>query len=231
MNLSFYIRFGKRCFDAVVSFLGLFFLSPLLLLIAVAVRLTSSGPTLFSQSRTGRLEKPFRILKFRTMRIAPQHSGPLITAAGDPRITPLGCWLRKTKLDELPQLLNVLAGNMSLVGPRPEVPLYTSRYSERQKEVFSARPGITGPSIVFDEEALLAGRRDPEHFYLTSVLPAKLEVQRAYCANIRFSEDLRILFGTLAGLFRHPTRSSRSRSLENLSPVSGASNAASREET
>ena len=127
------------------------------------------------------------------------------------------------------KLFNVLAGHMSLVGPRPEVPLYSSRYSERQKEVFSARPGITAPSIAFDEEALLAGRSDRDHFYLTTVMPAKLEVQRAYCANIRFSEDLRILFHTITGLFRRPARSSYSRSFENINAVSGASNTASQE--
>lgn len=230
MNSTFYSRFGKRCFDCIVSFVGLLFLSPLLLLIAIAVRLTSPGPTLFSQIRTGLFETPFRILKFRTMRLAPQDSGSLITATGDPRITSLGRWLRKTKLDELPQLLNVFVGHMSLVGPRPEVPSYTSRYTEQQKLVFSARPGITGPSILFDEEELLATRADREHFYLTAVMPAKLEVQLAYCANIRFSQDLRILFHTLAGLFRRPALPySRSRSFETLNAVSSGSNAASQE--
>lgn len=230
MRFTLYTRFGKRCFDAIVSFVGLLFLSPLLLLIAIAVRLTSQGPALFSQIRTGLFETPFRILKFRTMRVATQDSGSLITATNDLRITPLGRWLRKAKLDELPQLLNVLLGHMSLVGPRPEVPLYTSRYTERQKLVFSARPGITGPSILFDEEELLATRPDREHFYLTSVMPAKLEAQLAYCANIRFSEDIYILFYTLAGLFRHPaSRSHGLRSQGNINIVSSVSNAPSRE--
>lgn len=229
-NSSLYVRFGKRCLDALVSFIGLFFLSPLLLLIAIAVRLTSPGPALFSQVRTGQFEKPFRILKFRTMSVAPLVPGPLITAAGDPRITPLGRWLRKTKLDELPQLLNVLAGHMSLIGPRPEVPFYTSRYTGQQKEVFSARPGVTGPSINFNEEELLAGRADREHFYFTVVMPAKLEVHRAYCANIRFTEDLRILFVTLVGLFRRPTpNSSSAGSVKELSTLSATSRAASQE--
>lgn len=229
-NSSFYVRFGKRCFDAVVSFIGLLVLSPFLLLIAIAVRLTSPGPALFSQIRTGQFEKLFRILKFRTMRMTPLSSGPLITASGDPRITPLGRWLRKTKLDELPQLFNVLAGHMSLVGPRPEVPLYTSGYTEQQKKVFSARPGITGPSILFDEEELLARCPDREHFYFSTVMPAKLEIHRAYCANIHFTEDLRILFHTLAGLFRRPALSSSPvGSIEDLSTVSGTPQAASQE--
>ena len=229
-NSSSYIRFGKRCFDAVISLSGLLFLSPFLLLIAIVVRLTSRGPALFSQIRTGQFGKPFRILKFRTMRMAPPGSGPLITASGDPRITPLGRWLRKTKLDELPQLFNVLAGHMSLVGPRPEVPLYTSRYTEQQKEVFSARPGITGPSINFDEEELLAGRADRENFYFTVVMPAKLEIHRAYCANIRLKEDLGILFLTLAGLFRpHAPNISSARSTEGFPNVTGTPRAASQE--
>lgn len=230
MKSTFYARFGKRCFDAIVSFVGLLFLSPLLLLIAIVVRLTSPGPALFSQIRTGLFETPFRILKFRTMRIATQDSGSLITAAGDPRITSLGRWLRKAKLDELPQLLNVLLGHMSLVGPRPEVPFYTSRYTERQKLVLSTRPGITGPSILFDEEELLATRPDRDHFYLTSVMPAKLEAQLAYCANIRFSEDLHILFHTLAGLFRRPASQSHgSTPLGNPNAVSIVSSGPSRE--
>ena len=229
-NFSFYVRFGKRWFDAVISFIGMLVLGPLLLLIAIAVRLTSPGPTLFSQVRAGQFEKPFRILKFRTMSMAPPGSGPLITASGDPRVTPLGRWLRKTKLDELPQLINVLVGHMSLIGPRPEVPFYTSCYTEQQKQVFSARPGITGPSINFDEEESLAGRSDSEHFYFTTVMPAKLEIHRAYCANIRFTEDLRILFLTLGGLFRRPSPSTWSAgSVEDLSTVSRTPRAASQE--
>lgn len=229
-NSGFYVRSGKRCFDALVSFIGLLFLSPLLLLIAIAVRLTSPGPSLFLQVRTGQFEKPFRILKFRTMTVAPPGSGPLITASGDLRITPLGRWLRKTKLDELPQLFNVLVGHMSLIGPRPEVPFYTSRYTKRQKEVFSARPGITSPSINFNEEELLAGRPDREDFYFTAIMPAKLEIHRAYCANIRFTEDLRILFFTLAGLFRRPTPNfSRAGSVKDLSTLSAPPSAASQE--
>lgn len=221
MNSNFYTRFGKRCLDAIASFVGLLLLSPLLLLIAIAVRLCSPGPALFSQTRTGQFEKSFRILKFRTMKQVPTDSGPLITAAGDPRVTPLGHWLRKTKIDELPQLFNVLVGEMSLVGPRPEVPLYTSRYSERQKEVFSARPGITGPSIILNEEELLASQPHREHFYFTTVMPAKLQIDLAYCAGIRFSEDLRLLFLTLTRLFRPSApRSSSAGSIEHLAAVS-----------
>ncbi|HXA00143.1 MAG TPA: sugar transferase [Candidatus Dormibacteraeota bacterium] len=208
MNSTFYTRFGKRWFDAAVSLIGLVFLSPLFLVVAVAVRLSSAGSAFFSQVRVGQFEIPFRILKFRTMRRSPSGSGSLLTAAGDPRITGLGRWLRKTKVDELPQILNVLAGDMSLVGPRPEVAIYISNYTAVQKEVFTARPGITGPSIILNEEQLMAGQADKERFYLTTILPAKLQVDLDYCSNITFSGDLYILFLTFGQLFR--TRAHRS---------------------
>lgn len=202
MKAKFYTRFGKIWCDALVALVGLLLLSPLLLVIAVAVRLSSPGPALFSQIRTGQFGKPFRILKFRTMRVAPEGSGSLLTASGDPRITPLGHWLRKTKMDELPQLFNVLAGHMSLVGPRPEVPLYTARYSDRQKRVLRVRPGVTSPQIEFDEEAMMAAHPDKEGFYLNDILPAKLEVGLAYCDRIRFLEDQRIILRTASQVLR-----------------------------
>jgi lipopolysaccharide/colanic/teichoic acid biosynthesis glycosyltransferase len=191
-----YLRFGKRIFDAVFSFVGIVFLTPLFLLVALAVRATSRGPAFFRQWRTGQFERPFRIWKFRTMIAAPPQAGALLTAAGDPRITPLGKWLRKSKFDELPQLFNVLVGDMSLVGPRPEVPQYTARFSERQKRIFIAKPGITGPSANVYEEQLMASHPDKEQLYLTVIMPAKLEIDLAYCADIRFPEDLRLIFAT-----------------------------------
>ncbi len=195
MTPTFYTRFGKRLLDLLLSLAGLVVLAPFLLLIALSVKLSSRGPALFRQVRVGRFEKPFHILKFRTMRQS--ASGPLVTAAGDSRITPLGKYLRKTKIDELPQLFNVLVGDMSLVGPRPEVPFYTTKYSETQKKVFSARPGITRPAIAMDEEALMVGQADPDAYYISTILPAKLELDLAYCKNVRFAADLRILFVTL----------------------------------
>jgi len=200
MTSTFYTRFGKRSLDLVLSFGGLLLLSPFLLLVAIAVKLSSSGPALFRQTRVGRFEKPFRILKFRTMRQSSSASGSLLTASGDSRITPLGKWLRKTKIDELPQLFNVLAGDMSLVGPRPEVPFYTAQYSAHQKRIFAVRPGITGPSIIMDEEDLIAAQPDKEAYYVSAIMPAKLEIDLAYCQKIRFGEDLRLLFATLARL-------------------------------
>lgn len=127
-------------------------------------------------------------------------SGAALTSAGDPRITPLGRWLRKTKVDELPQLLNVLWGDMSLVGPRPEVPQYTAHYNERQKQVLRVKPGITGPAATtyIDEEQLLAGQPDKETFYLRTILPTKLEYDIAYCERVCFREDLRLIWETFA---------------------------------
>jgi|SRR5882672_9770634 len=204
MPPTLYVQFGKRLFDFAASAIGLIVLSPLLALVTLAVKVTSPGPAIFRQQRTGQFGKPFLIFKFRSMRPALAGKGALLTAAGDPRITPIGRWLRKTKIDELAQLFNVLRGDMSLVGPRPEVPLYTSRYDSRQLQVLSARPGITSPQINFDEEALMASRSDKEELYLAEILPAKLECDLAYCENIHFLSDLKILFYTVAQLFLRP---------------------------
>jgi len=203
MQTTFYARFGKRAFDTVAAFVGLLILSPVFFIVAIAVRLTSSGSAFFSQERVGRFGKPFRILKFRTMRVTPDASGGLLTSAGDRRITSLGRFLRKTKIDELPQLFNVFCGDMSLVGPRPEVPLYVSCFSEDQRRVFVARPGMTGASIIINEEALLAQAQSKEAFYLSQVLPAKLDVDLAYCEKITFFEDVRLILLTLYNLARH----------------------------
>ena len=210
MPQSFYDKFGKRIFDVVASAMGLIALSPLLAIVAVAVRLSSPGPAFFRQQRTGQFESTFFIFKFRSMRPAPAGKGALLTAAGDPRVTPLGRLLRKTKIDELPQLFNVLRGDMSLVGPRPEVPVYTAQYTPRQKRVLLAKPGITSPQINFDEEAVMAAHPDKEAFYLSHILPAKLDCDLAYAENIRFSSDLKILFHTVAQLFLRPLGISRS---------------------
>jgi lipopolysaccharide/colanic/teichoic acid biosynthesis glycosyltransferase len=203
MTQSFYARTGKRWFDAACSLLGLIVLSPLLLLAALAIKLTSRGPVFFRQVRIGRYEKPFRIFKFRTMLGNGGARGPLLTAAGDPRVTRVGGWLRKTKADEFPQLINVFVGEMSLVGPRPEVPAYTAGYSEAEKAVFLIRPGITGPAAnnFVHEEELLADQLDKEVFYVTTVLPAKLRIDLNYCHEIRFLQDLRIIFATFAKVF------------------------------
>lgn len=195
---TLYTLAGKRCLDATCALLGLIVLSPALCLAAVAVRITSPGPVFFRQKRLGQFGKPFRIFKFRTMVASNASHGSLLTASGDPRITPVGRWLRATKLDELAQLLNVLRGEMSLVGPRPEVPEYVASYTERQRQVLLVRPGVTGPAANMYEEELLAGQLDKEHFYLTTVLPAKLETDIAYCKNVGCLSDLRLIFQTIA---------------------------------
>jgi lipopolysaccharide/colanic/teichoic acid biosynthesis glycosyltransferase len=213
LSRGFYSEIGKRWLDLFFAFCGLILLSPVLVAVGLAVRLTSRGPAFFRQVRVGRHSRPFRIFKFRTMIEAPAHAGSLLTAAGDPRITPLGRWLRKSKFDELPQLLNVLAGDMSLVGPRPEVPTYVAAHAEIYKSILSAKPGITGPSANVYEEELLASHPDKETFYLTSVLPAKLKIDVAYCRDIRFSTDWRLIFRTLLTVF--------ARILEICNPFSG----------
>jgi lipopolysaccharide/colanic/teichoic acid biosynthesis glycosyltransferase len=227
---TIYCRFFKRPLDILLAALGLAALSPFLLAIAVFVRLTSPGPAFFLQTRTGRFGRPFKIIKFRSMKSG--SSGPLLTAAGDSRITPLGRWLRRSKVDELPQLFNVLLGHMSFVGPRPEVPMYTARYTLRQLEVLLVRPGITCPDIQFDEEQLMAGQPDKESFYLSAILPAKLDRDLAYSRRIRFSSDIRIILHTAAGaLYRAfpsrtrsgsaPLRARGNRSASSVSADSG----------
>ncbi len=193
---GWYERVGKRALDTILASAGLLTVLPLMGVCAIFVRLSSPGPILFRQTRVGRGRRAFELLKFRTMRTA--SGGPLITAAGDPRITAAGKWLRRWKLDELPQLINVLKGEMSLVGPRPELPQYVAGYTARQMGVLSRRPGITSPASVMyiDEEKALAGQADGEDFYLRFVLPQKLEIDLAYCRSASLAADLRILLAT-----------------------------------
>jgi lipopolysaccharide/colanic/teichoic acid biosynthesis glycosyltransferase len=199
MKKSFYVRMGKRCFDFVAAAIGILILSPFLIPVAIAVKLSSRGPVFFRQIRVGQFGRPFQMFKFRSMRTR-NKPGSQLTASGDPRITPVGAWLRRTKIDELPQLFNVVLGDMSLVGPRPEVPEFTSHYTEEQSRVLECRPGITGPSANVYEEELLAGQEDKENFYITTVLPAKLEIDLGYCQSVAFGTDLHILFQTFAKL-------------------------------
>jgi lipopolysaccharide/colanic/teichoic acid biosynthesis glycosyltransferase len=193
----------KRGFDIIGSALGLLLLLPVLLACAVAVRLDSRGPVLFRQERIGRSGRPFTILKLRTMVDRPRDGGPLITAAGDPRVTAAGRWLRRTKLDELPQLINVLRGEMSLVGPRPEAGRYVALYPDAVRDlVLSVRPGITDEaSILFrNESELLANAQDPDAYYASELLPRKLEIHARYARQRSFAGDLRILSRTLRAL-------------------------------
>ncbi len=192
----------KRLFDIVAAGLGLLLLWPVLLAAAVWVKLDSPGPALFRQTRVGRLGVPFTIHKFRTMRVAP---GAAITVGADPRITRAGQVLRQTKLDELPQLWDVLRGAMSLVGPRPELPKYVELYpAELRERVLSVRPGITDPaSLAFSHEAeLLAAAADPEREYREVILPAKLRLSADYASRASLLTDLGLILATLRRVLR-----------------------------
>lgn len=193
----------KRAFDVVASALGLLLLSPLLLVLALWVKLDSPGPVFFRQERVGRHGQPFRIIKFRSMRV--DHDGPQITVGDDARITRSGRFIRACKFDELPQLINVLLGDMSLVGPRPEVPRYVALYPpEVHDEVLSVRPGITDwASVQYrSESSLLAASSDPEVTYTTVILPAKLALYQQYVRQRSFWLDCRIICMTLGILFK-----------------------------
>lgn len=195
----------KRPMDIVLSLLGIVVFAVPGLLIAVLIRLTSPGSALFRQVRLGLHGKPFKILKFRTMIAdAEARDGPMVTTVHDRRITPFGAWLRKTKLDELPQLINVLIGDMSLVGPRPEVPIYAAFYSEEQKRIlYSMKPGITDyAAIVFrDESDELSAQPDPVEYYKTIIMPRKFALYQRYYMERSIAVDLWILFSTILALF------------------------------
>ncbi len=191
----------KRVFDVVVAGALLIVCCPILLLIAVAVRLDSRGPVLFRQERVGRGGSRFQIHKFRTMVVA--NSGLAVTATGDPRVTRLGHTLRSTKLDELPQLIDVLVGDMSLVGPRPEVPRYVALWSPRERAVvLSVRPGITDPaSVAFRREAEeLGAAESPGDHYVGVILPRKLQMYVEYVETRTLLGDARILARTVAAV-------------------------------
>src|SRR5438105_5045415 len=177
-------RTNKRLFDVACATMGLLVLSPFGLLIGLLIKLADGGPVIFGQIRVGQFGKPFRIWKFRSMVVNAEKLGPSITKEKDPRITRIGGFLRKTKLDELPQLWNVLVGEMSLVGPRPEVPQYVALYSEGQREVLNWKPGITDlATMVFRDEEMLLQGAEPEPFYIEHCLPKKIELNRQYAAR------------------------------------------------
>jgi lipopolysaccharide/colanic/teichoic acid biosynthesis glycosyltransferase len=201
----------KRVFDVVVSAGGLLLLSPALILAAVLVKLTSQGPAMFKQVRVGRDFEPFEILKFRTMVVGAPNKGPAITVGNDARITRVGSFLRKTKLDEFPQLINVLKGEMSLVGPRPEVPRYVEMFREEYAEVLTVRPGITDlASLQFRHESeLLAEADDPEAEYCNRVLPEKLRLAKDYIERSSLLFDLKVILQTIVAMFS--TRAEESR--------------------
>jgi len=193
----------KRILDILVSLVGLICLFPLLLLAAVLIKLDSRGPIFFRQERIGMRFRPFQILKFRTMVQDSSTRGQSITVGDDPRITRMGWFLRKTKIDELPQLINVLRGEMTFVGPRPEVPQYVELFRQDYEEILKVRPGITDlASIKYrDEAALLAQAENPEEEYVTRVLPDKINLGKEYIRRSSVLFDLTLMFKTFLRLF------------------------------
>lgn len=189
----------KRSFDIIFSSLGLILFLPLLLIIAFLIKLESQGPIFFRQSRVGKNNKDFKIFKFRTMFIGSDKKGLLTVGNRDPRVTKVGYFLRKYKLDELPQLINVLLGNMSFVGPRPEVRHYVNFYSESDLKILSVKPGITDyASIHFRNEVeLLRESENPEKFYIEHILPEKIALNNKYIEQNSLLIDIKIIFKTL----------------------------------
>ncbi len=195
----------KRLLDLFLTLPAVLLLLPVYLVVAVAVKLGSRGPVLFRQQRVGRGGRLFTILKFRSMVADAHRRGPAVTAGRDPRITAVGRFLRRTKLDELPQLWNVLTGDMSLVGPRPEVPEYVAHYPPHLKDkVLSVPPGITADAAIefLDEEEALRGVDDPHAHYIEQVLPRKLELYERYVDEWTLRSDLKTLIRTFLAMLR-----------------------------
>ena len=188
----------KRIFDVTASGLGLLLLSPLFLIVAIWIRLDSPGPVFYRQTRVGRYNKDFRLLKFRSMRIGSDKKGLITVGGRDPRVTRSGYWIRKYKLDELPQLINVFKGDMSLVGPRPEVRKYVDLYTPEQLHVLDVRPGITDMASIRyrNENELLEQAADPEQFYRDTVMQDKLRINLEYVSDHSFFKDIKIILMT-----------------------------------
>ena len=191
-----------RFFDFLFSFLGILILSPILLVISVAIKLTSNGPLIYKQNRVGFANDNFKILKFRTMLVESDKTGLLTIGGRDPRVTSVGYYLRKFKLDELPQLFNVLAGEMSLVGPRPEVRKYVDLYTSDQQKVLTIKPGITDwASIMYrNENGILENSQDPEQDYINIIMQDKIRFNLIYIENYGVFEYFKIIFATLVQL-------------------------------
>ncbi|MBO5443825.1 MAG: sugar transferase [Muribaculaceae bacterium] len=193
----------KRLFDIVASGLGLICLSPLFAVLAVWIKADSKGPVFYRQVRVGKGNRDFRLFKFRSMRPDSDRLGLITVGGRDPRVTRSGYYIRKYKLDELPQLINVFKGDMSLVGPRPEVRKYVDMYTPEQLRVLDVRPGITSlASIRYrNENDILAAADDPDRAYVEQVMPDKLAIDLEYVANASLASDLRLIFSTLKAIF------------------------------
>lgn len=187
---------AKRAFDLLLSSIGLLLLAPVFAILAIAVKLDSRGPVFFCQERLGRGGERFRIIKFRTMVVGAERLGTNISTTRDPRLTRMGALLRRSFLDEAPQLFNVLKGEMSLVGPRPETPDYAALFTPDERRIFSMRPGMAGPSTVAysrDEAAILARQEDPGRYYRDHLLHERVRVDLRYVEHPSLCQDLRIL--------------------------------------
>ncbi|NND93693.1 MAG: sugar transferase [Flavobacteriales bacterium] len=193
----------KRLLDILFSLVGLLVLSPILILISILIFIKDGSPIFFMQERIGKDSNPFQLFKFRTMRPNSESEGQLSIGGRDPRVTDIGHILRKSKVDELPQLLNVLKGDMSLVGPRPEVPRYVALYNERQREVLKVRPGLTDKASLayFNESELMEDKEDPESFYIEELMPAKLELNLEYLNGRTLITDIRLIIKTISRIF------------------------------
>jgi len=193
----------KRLFDIVTSALALVLLLPVFIIISILIIADSKGSIFYKQSRVGRKNHDFTLLKFRTMRPGAEAKGLLTVGDRDPRVTPAGYRLRKAKLDELPQLLNILAGQMSIVGPRPEVRKYVEKYDADQLQVLDVRPGLTDYASLeyIDEDEILAQSDTPEETYIETIMPAKLELNLKYIREKSMGKDVRIIFKTIAKIF------------------------------
>jgi lipopolysaccharide/colanic/teichoic acid biosynthesis glycosyltransferase len=195
----------KRLFDLMITLPMLLLVSPFFLIIALLIKIGSNGPVFYKQTRVGLNNRDFKILKFRTMHLNADKAGLLTVGGRDPRVTPIGFFLRKYKLDELPQLLNVLFGSMSLVGPRPEVRKYVDLYNAEQQKVLTVKPGITDyASIEYSEENdLLAKSSDPEKTYIEEIMPAKLLLNQKYIAEKSIITDIKIIWMTATKIISH----------------------------
>ena len=189
----------KRLFDIICSFIGLIVFAPLMVVVAIIIKWTSAGPIFYAQKRVGLHEKIFLVYKFRTMVDKADTLGTSVTTARDSRITPMGVMLRKSKLDELPQLLNVFKGDMSFIGPRPDVPEITAKYTPEMKKIFSIRPGITSVATLHfrHEEDILARVHNPDQFYEQKVVPLKVALAMEHVTRDSFWFDLKILLQTI----------------------------------
>ncbi len=189
----------KRSFDVLVSLIALVLLAPLFLVLALAIKLTTRGPVFYKGRRVGRGGHIFLMHKFRSMVVNADQMGTDLTPQGDPRVTKIGKFLRKTKIDELPNIIDILKGDMSFVGPRPESPLYAKYYNERQKRVLDVRPGVVGPAQIKyrHEELILKDKEDPDTYYVQELMPQKIEIDLNYIQNRSFLLDIKIIFKAL----------------------------------